>query len=134
MKTHVFVIAAFIIMTFAATGVMGEWSAPVPVTELNTQYAEFGPFLSYDGLSLYFSRANIPGSSTFIRIYQATRSTASGPFTQVSEVSTLTSSDGHILDPWVSPDNLRMYYQTTETGISKIRYTLGFHFRSLDAR
>ena len=75
-----------------------------------------------DGLTMYFARGN-EGAFYYFRMYQATRATVSDPFSQVTEISTLNNSGGHILFPWVSSDNLRMYYQTTQTGISKIRYT-----------
>jgi Tol biopolymer transport system component len=86
-----------------------QWSKPVPLTEVNTNYADRTPFLSYDGLTLYFSRRQTP-QFNYDRIYQATRESLSGPFTQISEISTLNSSHGDVARPWVSPDNLRMYY------------------------
>jgi parallel beta-helix repeat protein len=122
MKTQVFVSTVVIIMAFAASGAMAGWSASVPVTELNTQYIEGTTFLSNDGLTLYFSRMDT-NQFYYHRIYQGTRTTPSGPFTQISEISTLNNSSGHISSPWVSPDNLRMYYDTTQTGTWKIRYT-----------
>ncbi|MBW8041288.1 MAG: hypothetical protein FVQ85_14965 [Planctomycetes bacterium] len=91
------------------------WSTPVPVSEVNTQYQEGTPFLSFDGLTLYFARTD---TSTFYyaRIFEATRSVPYGPFTSVSEV--LISSNKHVRSPWVTPDNLRMYYAAqTETPI-----------------
>jgi hypothetical protein len=99
----------------AAGAVWGSWSTPVPVTEVNTPYYETNPFLSNDGLSLYFTRENTD-QFYFARMYQATRPTPSGPFTQVKEISTLNASGSHIYSPWVSPDNLRMYYMRTESG------------------
>ncbi len=35
---------------------LAEWTEPVPVTEVNTEYADWTPFLSTDCLSLYFAR------------------------------------------------------------------------------
>jgi len=90
---------------------LATWTEPVPLTEVNTEYEEWAPFLSFDGLSLYFSRVQ-----TYIpycgRIYQARRNTSSGPFTSVIEISELNESGAYVLCPWVSPDNLRMYYNT----------------------
>jgi Tol biopolymer transport system component len=80
-----------------------EWTTPVPVASgINTQYEEWTPFISSDGLSLYFSRFNSSG-----KIYEAKRNQPSGDFTSVNQVL---SSYGHLVHPWVSPDNLRMYY------------------------
>ena len=90
------------------------WTEPVPAVEVNTEYEEWAPFLSFDGLSLYFSRVR-----TYIphygRIYQASRSTPSGPFTSVIEIIELNESGAYVLCPWVSPDNLRMYYNTASS-------------------
>jgi len=74
------------------------------------------PFLSFDGLTLYFARVR---SDTFYdgRIFQATRQQPFGPFTEVREIDgPLNSSAGHNLLPWVSPDNLRMYYHNESGG------------------
>ncbi|NIP25430.1 MAG: hypothetical protein GWN67_13760 [Phycisphaerae bacterium] len=86
---------------------LGDWTEPAPVIEVNTQYAERTPFLSSDGLSLYFARGNTSGYYYF-RIFEATRQEPFGPFTSVNEV--LSSVNQHVFAPWVSPDNLRMYY------------------------
>ena len=86
---------------------LAEWTTPVPVISVNTPYNDWIPRLSYDGLSLYFVR----DSSGRDRIYQATRATPSGPFTQVNEVLRSSSVSGNVLYPWVSSDNLRMYYE-----------------------
>jgi len=87
--------------------VLAEWTVPVPVTEVNTEYAEWTPFLSFDGLSLYFARGMTSGYYHF-RIFEATRQQPYGPFTSVNEV--LSKSGKHLFSPWVSPNNLRMYY------------------------
>ncbi|MHC4083985.1 MAG: LamG-like jellyroll fold domain-containing protein, partial [Planctomycetota bacterium] len=83
------------------------WSTPVPVSEVNTQYQEYSPFLSSDGLSLYFARGMTSGYYYF-RIFEATRQQPYGPFTSVNQV--LSSGGQHVFCPWVSQDNLRMYY------------------------
>jgi Tol biopolymer transport system component len=91
------------------------WTEPVPVPQVNTEYGDWSPFLSYDGLTLYFSRVDTP-QFYYHRIYQATREDASALFTKVTEISSLNYSGGHVVCPWVSPDNLRMYYWRTELG------------------
>ncbi len=103
-------------MIFAAVVFLGlcqpslaEWTEPVQVTEVNTEYDDWTPFLSFDGLTLYFSRLRTD-SFYYGRIFEATRQEPYGPFTSVREV--LKSSNRHVFAPWVSPDNLRMYYHT----------------------
>jgi hypothetical protein len=101
--------------------VLATWTEPVPLTEVNTQYQEWAPFLSFDGLSLYFSRVtNVPYDG---RIYQATREEPSGPFTSVREISELNQSNTHALCPWVSPDNLRMYYYTESAAGWQLKFS-----------
>jgi len=102
--TNIFFVAAFVLAPVLPA--LGQWSPPVPVIEVNTEYEEWTPFLSFDGLSLYFARVR---TDTFYygRIFKATREEPFGPFTSVEEVF---QSRGHVFSPWVSPDNLRMYY------------------------
>ncbi len=88
-----------------------DWTEPVPVTEVNSEYSDWTPFLSFDGLSLYFSRGRT-SSYYYFRIFEARRAEPYGPFTSVSEV--LSSGSQHVNAPWVSPDNLRMYYHASK--------------------
>ncbi len=98
-----------------------QWTEPVPVMMVNSASAEeWSPFLSFDRLTLYFARVR---SDTFYygRIFQATRERPFGPFTSVEEIpGELNFSSGHHLLPWVSPDNLRMYYHNETGGIFKL--------------
>jgi len=87
-------------------GAFAAWTAPVPVSEINTAYDEGAPFLSYDGLSLYFSRQRVPGHYPS-QIYSATRSTPYGQFTSEQVLNNLSDPANY---SWVSPDNLRLYY------------------------
>jgi hypothetical protein len=102
-------IVAMLWLSALSPVVLADWTEPVPVTEVNTQYQEWAPFLSFDGLSLYFSRVQT-NISYYGRIYQATREQPFGSFTSVREISELNQSKAHVFCPWVSPDNLRMYY------------------------
>ena len=106
MKAKTIPVAILIVSALCSLS-LAEWTEPVPVTEVNTEYQEWTPFLSFDGLSLYFARVRTD-ISFYGRIYEATREKPYGPFTSVSEV--LSTSGQHVLTPWVSPDNLRMYY------------------------
>ncbi len=81
----------------------------MPVSELNTQYDEGAPFLTYDGSALYFSRMGVPGPYPG-RLYSATRTAPETPFGTPQELTGL-SVPGVIVDySWVSPDNRRLYY------------------------
>ena len=94
-----------------------QWTEPVPLTEINSSYHDKAPFLSFDGLTLYFSREN-----EYTTIYQAIRPEPSGLFTMVEQISTL-NYPGHVSYAWVSPDNLRMYYYRTEWSARLLKFT-----------
>ncbi|MHC4546501.1 MAG: LamG-like jellyroll fold domain-containing protein [Planctomycetota bacterium] len=107
--------AAIMVVLGLCVSVLAAWSELVPLTEVNTEYKEKLPFLSFDGLTLYFCRLDTD-TFYYTRIFQATRPVPYGPFTAVQNISELNYSGGHVASPWVSPDNLRMYYYRTEPG------------------
>jgi hypothetical protein len=83
------------------------WTVPVPLAEVNTSAREWSPFLSYDGLTLYFARQD----GAWWHIYEAKRDEPAGPFTSMQAVPGSLNDSGHsVVLEWVSPDNLRMYY------------------------
>ncbi len=103
------------LVTILSAPTLGQWSDTTALAEINTTFVDKSPFLSFDGLTLYFSRQNIPGWY-YTSLYQATRLNPTGPFDTVSEISELKYFGGHVDSPWVSPDNLRLYYFRTEPG------------------
>ena len=107
--------AAILVVLGLCGSARSGWSTPVPVLEVNTAYGDSSPFLSFDGLTLYFVRVDTD-TFYYARIYKATRPEPYGPFTSVQNISELNYSGGHVASPWVSPDNLRMYYYRTEPG------------------
>jgi hypothetical protein len=107
MKNLIMYAAVLLAAVLTGSVYAAEWTTPVLVESgINTQYAEWTPYLSYDGKSLYFSRGYTDTSYDF-SIYEARRSQPSGDFTSVSQVF---STSGHAASPRVSSDNLRMYY------------------------
>lgn len=98
--------------------VRARWTEPVPLTSVNDPSAEdWSPFLSTDGLTLYFARVR-SSTSYYGKICAATRDDISAPFTSVQVLDCpLNNSPGHQLYPWVSCDNLRMYYHNETNGI-----------------
>ena len=89
------------------------WANPTALSSLNSRYHDKTPFLSFDGLTLYFSRGEGP-QWHYARIFQARRTSPSEPFADAREISALNYAGGHVSSPWVSADNLRMYYYRTE--------------------
>ena len=100
-----------LLVTSFSAPAFSTWTEPIPLDELNTNYSDKAPFLSFDGLTLYFSRQDGPGWH-YTRLYQATCLEPDGPFTSIEEISSMNSDFFHVDCAWVSPDNLRMYYYT----------------------
>ena len=103
--------AVVILLVVAISPVWAQWSESEPVEEINVEnLREWTPFPSFDGLSLYFAQGR-GDSGRHLRLYQATRAEPFGPYTSITEV--LRGGDD-VYYPWVSPDNLRMYYTIEE--------------------
>ena len=116
MKTSLYVILFCLCLSAPALATV--WSDPVLLTELNdsfTGHVASDPFLTADGLTMYFCRA---GNDTNSRIMMATRDSVSDPFTSISEVTDLYVGK-RIYSPWVSADGLRMYYNQHENSTLK---------------
>ena len=74
MKTKTILMLAMTLFVSSASickAVTEYWTVPVPVTEVNSELNDKMPFLSFDGLTLYFSRNT--GTYNKHRIHQATR-------------------------------------------------------------
>ena len=122
MRTNLLLAAALMLLAFCSS-TLATWADPVSVAEINSDCHDKSPFLSYDGLTLYFSRQDGPGWH-YTRIYQATRPEPFGSFSLAEEITALNYSGGHVDYPWVSPDNLGMYYYRTEPGsIGRLKIT-----------
>ncbi len=70
-RTNLLLLAALVALALYGQA-FAQWAEPVPITEVNTEYGDRTPFLSYDGLTLYFSRIDTP-NFYYHRLYQATR-------------------------------------------------------------
>lgn len=107
------------------------WSVPRPVSEIVGDFNTASPYLSFDGKSLYF-RSDQNRQNVSSRFYVATRPQAYGSFLTIAELTALNDANGYsILQPngsylvktpstplgnvWVSRDNLRMYYTTSDS-------------------
>jgi hypothetical protein len=83
------------------------WSAPVPLAEVNSAYADFSPMLSQDRLTIYFDSGR---NGVDEDLYMATRTTTALPFstpTPITELDTPAAED----DPWVSPDGHHIVFE-----------------------
>lgn len=88
------------------------WGSPILLPELNsTNDKAAQPCLSLDGLTMYFNRY-IP-SLGMSAVVEATRLLPSGPFTSERVLTELNQcvTDVGCTSPWISSDNLRLYYR-----------------------
>lgn len=86
------------------------WTTPVPVAEINTEYSEGAPFLTYDGSTLYFSRQG-PHPQW---LYSATRTSPDAPFGTPEALTAINGSGSSVNYSWVSPEGLRLYYYAVD--------------------
>lgn len=121
-KTGRFIVGVLVVVV-GCSHVWAGWSAPVLLSELNGPNGEIAgsPALSSDGLTIYFHR-EIASLGHFC-IVEAHRETADGPFTSGERVMTELITTGYeLIAPWVSQDNLRLYYrERPAAGIPRIK-------------
>jgi len=88
-----------------------EYNTGGPITGLNTvDLADSYPWISSDGLRLYFSRTDIAGES---RIHRSTRATISAAFT--TSVAVLPGFDDDQISCWLDQDELTMLFSSNYT-------------------
>jgi len=106
MKRHWVTICALLLSTSVSWAAY-TWSEPVLLTELNDSSGNAAyPHFSRDGSTLYFGRKDAGGTR---QLYTATKDSVTGDFSNISQISELATGD-HSYSPWVSDDNLRLYY------------------------
>ena len=89
---------------------------PMMPPEINSIADEITPFLTADGLHLYFASDRIGGNNA---IYVSSRNADDEPFGQpvlIEELSGLAED----LAPWVSSDNRRIYFTSNRLGLMQI--------------
>lgn len=94
-----------------------EWTRPTPLAEVNSDYDDKAALPSFDGLTLYLARST---PVEYSRILEAMRKT-DGTWSTPTEIAGLTNLYANVDYPWVSADNLRMYYYSTESSWRRLR-------------
>ena len=106
----------------------GKWTTPKPLEAINAKAGDStaiaGPFLSYDGKSLFFS-SNMEDTKGGMDLYVATRESMDGEFGEPTNLGDVNTADYQGF-PTVSADGNRLYYmqrvegaentETSETG------------------
>ena len=119
-KTGRLVVGVLVVLV-GCSHVWASWSEPVLMPELNAPGGDVAGCsrLSSDGLTMYFFR-HIPAYG-YLCIVEAYRSSPAGPFTSERILSELRVSGGHVSTPWISDDELRLYYFETVLGVRTIK-------------
>lgn len=89
-----------------------QWLPPVEHPELNTATHEYGPCLSPDGKTLYFTSFR----TSDWELYRATRTVPYGPFTNVTPIAEL-NAPGVDAGPCIRADNLEIFFYTGRPGV-----------------
>jgi Tol biopolymer transport system component len=88
------------------------WMPIVEQTALNTAGHEGSPFLTADGLTVYFD-TDRDGT---LDIYMSTRASVTDPFPPAVPLTEINTAAGEE-DPWVSPDGHHLFFYSTRDGI-----------------
>ena len=92
------------------------WRDPTAVAELNTADNDADPFITGDGLTLYFGS----GPSGVLDLYVATRLDRDGTFDPPQPIDEVNQSDAHETDPWVSPAGRYLVFISNRSGDNEI--------------
>lgn len=87
------------------------WSAPLAISELQTSADETDPFLTEDGLAIYYT-TNVRGSRDLV---VATRDSTSAPFGAPVPLDEL-NSEFEEQDIWLSPDGRHVIFASDRAG------------------
>jgi hypothetical protein len=84
------------------------FSTPMAIAELNTTYNDEGPWLSPDGLHIYFASQRPPSAGDY-ELWWASRANAAAAFDAPLQLIELSSSFDERM-PRLSPDELEIYF------------------------
>lgn len=87
---------------------LAAFTVPVNVSELNTAADERNPFITEDGLELWFE---VDGTIVF-----ATRADLASPFNPPTPVDVINQDGASDIDPWLSPDQRTLFFASNRTG------------------
>jgi WD40-like Beta Propeller Repeat len=95
-----------------------DWSAPVNLgAPVNTAAGEFGPFISKNGLSLYFTcDLSCPGGFGGFDLWVARRASVDDPWGPPHNLGPTINTSANETVPTLSLDGHRMFFQSTRAG------------------
>jgi Tol biopolymer transport system component len=92
-----------------------EWSAPVPVPNVNSAFIDFGPGISPDGRSLYFG-SNRPGGFGGADLWVSQRANVTDPWGPPANLGPVINTTAAELVPAFSPDGHWMFFNSDRPG------------------
>jgi Tol biopolymer transport system component len=94
----------------------GDWGKPVPLPPpVNSPYADSGPSLSADGLSLYFG-SDRPGSYGSYDLWVTTRKSKDAPWGPPMNLGPKVNGPYYDNHPSISADGLSLYFDSSRPG------------------
>jgi len=94
----------------------GNWVKPVPLpAPINGPYADAGPSISADGLSLYFASDRPSGYGSF-DLWVTIRKTTDDPWEAPVNLGSRVNSDAYDNHPSISSDGLSLYFDSARPG------------------
>jgi len=96
-----------------------EWEEPTNVgSPINTQYEDFGVFISQDNLVLYFC-SDRPGGYGLYDIWYSTRKNVSENWSEPINLGSVINSEYNEIGPSLSPNGLEFYFSDYRTFIPR---------------
>jgi hypothetical protein len=93
------------------------WTPPVHVPELSSPANDYSPTVTADGL-IAFIDSDRDGAA---QLYEARRASTSDPFGTPTPVAELNALAVDVVDPWISPDGLTLYFSLGAGGALDIQ-------------
>jgi hypothetical protein len=99
--------------------VAAPWDAPIMIGFSQPTRTEDGPWLSYDGLRLYFNMPN----GTLRGLYLAERASTDADFGSPQLITALEAPEADDDDMWLSPDERHVFFISKRTGVRQLWYS-----------
>jgi hypothetical protein len=94
----------------------GPWEAPVNLgPTVNSSSTEWGPEISFDGLTLFFSSTR-PGGFGSWDLWMTTRASVSDPWSTPVNLGPTVNTSADDLGPAISPNGLTLFFASTRPG------------------
>lgn len=108
-------VAVYLTRPEPAAALFSEWSAPVIVLNVNSEFNDEGPAISKDGRSLYFG-SNRPGGVGSLDLWVSQRNSVRDPWGSPRNLGPTVNTAGIENVPAFSPDGHWMFFNSDRAG------------------